>query len=136
MKVIISRTYTPNETLGALFVMEGSKKLFEGVSIELPDKGNQHNISCILEGIYDVVKYDSPKKGKVFLLLNVPGRSAVEIHIGNYAAGKKVDTQGCILPGLRFDDINHDGNLDVAYSTQALGTLLDLLPDKFKLYII
>ena len=136
MKVVISRTYTTNETLGVLFVLEGSKKLFEGVSIELPDKGNQHNISCILEGIYDVIKYDSPKKGKIFLLLNVPGRSAVEMHIGNYAAGKKIDTQGCILPGLRFDDINKDGNLDVVYSTETMNTLNSILPNKFKLYIL
>lgn len=136
MKTVISRTYTPNETLGALFVLEGSKKLFEGVSIELPNKGNQHNISCIPEGVYDMIKIVSPTKGKCFLLLNVPNRSNVEMHIGNYATGKKVDTKGCILPGLRFDDINKDGNLDVVYSTQALETLLNLLPEKSKLYII
>ena len=136
MKMIISRTYSQTETLGALFVMDGSKKLFEGKSIELPNKGNQRKVSCIPEGMYDIEKIVSPTKGSCFLLKNVPGRSAVEIHIGNYAAGKKVDTEGCILPGLRFDDINKDGNLDVVYSTEAMNTLLNILPDKFKLHIM
>jgi hypothetical protein len=136
MKVIMSRTYDVNETRSSFFVVDGERKLFECKAIELPDKGNKIKISCIPEGVYDVIKVVSPTKGKCFLLQNVPGRSVVEMHSGNYAAGKKVDTEGCILPGTRFVDINTDGNLDIAESTITMKMLLQILPDKFKLYII
>jgi hypothetical protein len=138
MIAIINRTYTVNETCGnwRSFNEVENKMVFECKTIELPDLGNQHNISCVPEGIYDVEKINSPTKGPCFLLKNVPGRSEVEIHIGNYAAGKKIDTEGCILPGMKFIDLNNDGNIDVAYSTAALSKLLEIMPDKFKLYIV
>jgi hypothetical protein len=136
MKAIISRTYGNEETRSTMFVMEGEQKLFECKTIELPNLNNQSKISCIPEGVYDVEKILSPAHGKCFLIKNVVNRSAVEIHIGNYAAGKKVDTLGCILPGMRFTDMNADGFLDVAESTTAMNMLLKILPDKFKLYIL
>jgi len=48
---------------------------------------------------------------------------------------RKVDTEGCIMPGMRFMDINNDGNLDVAESTEAMNILRGILPEKFKLII-
>ncbi len=134
--MIISRTYTPIETKGRLLILEGEKLLLSIKCLELPDKGNSVGISCIPEGTYDVVKFTSPSKGKCFSVLSVPGRSAILIHKGNYAVGKKVDTQGCILPGLYFTDINKDGLIDVAGSTESMKLLLNLLPDNFKLYIL
>lgn len=136
MKALISRTYSPDSTRGAFLVMEGHRKLLELVCIELPDEGNKKGISCILEGIYDVIKAKSPLKGDIFLLLDVQGRTAVEIHIGNFAAGLKKDTEGCILPGMYFADINKDGHIDVAESTNAMKLLLSTLPNKFKLHIL
>jgi len=47
-----------------------------------------------------------------------------------------VDIEGCIMPGLRFIDINLDGNLDVADSVKAMNVLRAILPDKFKLTIL
>ena len=136
MKVIISRTYNKNETLGTLMIMDGERPVYKCKCIELPDNNNQQNTSCIPEGKYDVIKSTSTGRGDVFRLLEVPGRSGILIHIGNYAAGNKVDTQGCILPGIYFVDINDDGNIDVAESTKAMKELLKVLPDKFVLYII
>lgn len=55
---------------------------------------------CIPKGRYKVTIYKSPKfKSDVLLLHDVPGRSAIEIHKGNYPK----DTRGCILVGLRHD---------------------------------
>lgn len=136
MKVIISRTYNNNETLGTLMVMEGERPLYKCKTIELPYNGNQHNTSCIPEGVYEVIKYNSEKRGECFRLLDVPDRSDILIHIGNYAAGNKIDTLGCILPGAYFVDLNNDGNIDVAMSTKTMNELLVLLPDSFKLYIL
>jgi len=141
MKCIISRSYELKQTRSAFFVMEGVDKLFECCAIELPKifipyPVNAQNVTCIPEGEYKVEKYFSPTKGRCFLLKNVPGRTMVEIHKGNFATGEKVDTEGCILPGMRFVDINKDGNLDVQDSTKAMEKLLELLPDHFELIII
>jgi hypothetical protein len=136
MKAVLSRKYTMNETQGIFLIFEGINILFRCFTIELPDFNNKKNVSCIPEGIYDVEKYDSPTKGNVFHILNVPGRDSILIHKGNYATGKKVDTMGCILSGSGFSDINWDGALDVIESTKTMEKLLTILPDKFKLYIL
>ena len=102
----------------------------------MPNKGNQKKISCIPEGTYEVHKIISPSKGRCFSVENVPGRSAILIHKGNYAAGVKVDTEGCILPGMRFADANADGIIDVVESTVAMTKLLEILPNSFELVII
>lgn len=136
MNVILSRTYGVKQTTSSLYIFDGDRSIFNCKAIELPQLGNQHNISCIPEGKYEVHKIISPTKGKCFQVMNVPNRTAILIHIGNYASGVKIDTQGCILVGLRFIDLNQDGNIDVADSTKALSTLLSLLPDTFNLYII
>lgn len=136
MKMILSRTYGPLETRSTLFVMSGQEVAYRCKSIELPDLNNQKKFSCIPEGIYDVVKHNSPKHGNCFHVLNVPDRDNILIHKGNYASGKQVDTLGCILPGEYFEDINNDGNIDVGGSTRAMHNLLSILPDKFKLIIV
>ena len=136
MKVIISRTYNPSETIGSFLIMEGEKPVYKCKTIELAWNGNQHNTSCIPEGIYDVEKYISQTKGECFHVLNVPGRDSILIHKGNFAAGKKIDTLGCILPGSFFTDINDDGFIDVAESTKTMKELLEILHKKFKLIIV
>lgn len=135
-KVIISRTYGKMETRGSLFVMDGHELLFRCKTIELPNLGNRKNVSCIPEGTYNVVPYDSPTKGDCFWVQDVPGRDSILIHKGNYVAGKKLDSQGCILPGNFFSDLNEDGYIDVAESTLAMNMLLNLLKGSFKLIII
>lgn len=122
-------------TTGRLIALDGDEKLAEVVTIELPDNGNIKNVSCIPEGIYECEKITSKSKGECFHVKDVPERSEILIHVGNYAAGEKVDTEGCILPGLYFYDINEDGFTDVVGSKSAMQKLLKALPDKFKLMI-
>ena len=136
MKVVISRKYTDNETMGSLFVLLGYDLLFSCKTMELSNKGNQHNISCIPPGTYHTIKYNSPNKGMVFLLENVPGRSGIEVHAGNYATGKKIDTQGCILVGSGFEDIDANGTLDIIESKKTLARLMGVLPQEFDIVII
>ena len=135
------RKYNLKETQSVFLVMDGVDKLFECRTIELPKvlipyPVNARNVTCIPEGEYKVEKYLSPTKGICFLLKDVPDRSMIEIHKGNFATGKKVDTEGCILPGMFLADINDDDNIDVADSTKAMNKLLEILPDKFKLTIL
>ena len=64
----------------------------EWVSLERPWLNNQDDISCIPTGTYIAQIYDSPTKGNVYLLQNVPGRSWVEIHAANWVH----ELLGCI----------------------------------------
>lgn len=136
IKVIISRSYNNYCTCGSLFVLTGDLLKYRCKTVELPDKGNQRKVSCIPEGTYNVIKINHEKFGNCFRVLDVPGRSGILIHRGNYAAGKIIDTEGCIMPGMYFTDINNDGFLDVADSTGAMNKLMEVLPDKFPLYIL
>lgn len=134
--MIISREYLPEETKGTLFVMKGAKKLLELVCLELAWRNNQSYISCIPEGVYICRKLIRPNGQRAISVTNVKNRTAILIHIANFAAGKKIDLEGCIAPGMYFEDLNTDGYIDSAQSTQAMNILMEVLPDKFKLYII
>ena len=131
-KCVLSRTYNQTETKGSLLVLDGEKLIFKCKTLELPDNGNQKNVSCIPEGKYEVIPYRSPNHGECFKVLNVHNRDNILIHKGNYTK----DTQGCILPGMFFTDIDIDGNPDIGDSTTAMKTLLELLITKFVLYIL
>ena len=133
--MLIKRTYQTKETLGNALVVDGMTTMFVFNTIELPWLDNQHMISCIPEGTYAIHKITSVKMGKCFEIQNVPNREGVLIHRGNYATGPKVDTEGCILVGDGFADINKDGNLDIINSTLTLKKLITLLPNEFNLTI-
>lgn len=69
------------------------------VTLEEDWHDNQRRVSSIPAGTYTLRRYRSPKRGyDVFMLVGVPGRSAIEIHSGN----TEEDTEGCILLGLRY----------------------------------
>lgn len=139
---VLSRDYGWRETQGGLFIMEGIKVIYQCVMLELPKliipyKPNTQKINCIPGGlIYIVKKIIRPNGSHAFQVMNVPGRTAVLWHIGNYATGLKVDTEGCQLPGLKFIDLNTDGDIDVSGSTQAMSDLLSLMPDTFQFHIL
>lgn len=69
-------------------------------TLELPFKDNLPNISCIPQGLYNAVKYSSPAHPDVWEILNVPDRSAILMHVGNYAK----DSKGCILLGFGINE--------------------------------
>ena len=79
-------------------------------TFELPWKDNCRNISCIPAGTYTLVRRRSPKFGNVYLVQNVPDRSSILIHAGNFAGdeskGYRSDTDGCILLGSEFGIIH------------------------------
>lgn len=137
MKAVLSRKYNNIQTPGRLVVFDGDKVRLQVLTLELPWNNNQRRMSCIPEGVYKVHKIYSPKFGNCFFVNDVPDRSAIEIHAGNYASLlPPSDTSGCILPGLARGDINDDGVEDITNSRDALHKMLNILPDEFKLYII
>jgi hypothetical protein len=73
-------------------------------TLELPWRGNSHRISCIPSGQYLCRFCFSPAFRKdLYRLDDVPGRSGVLIHAGNWAGdvglGLISNSQGCILLG-------------------------------------
>lgn len=100
------------ETIGDLVATSGYAT-FTCKTIELPWKQNQHNISCIPVGTYQVKYSFSPGLLKsTYEVLNVPNRSGIRIHVANYFS----DLKGCIGLGNGVSDINGDGQPDVINS--------------------
>lgn len=132
MNANLTRLYTEeNQTRGILHFIEDEINIFDCVTIELPWLENQKNISCIPEGKYHIKKHISPKFGQCLKVQDVPGRSEILIHVGNY----KKDTHGCILVGKRFTDINKDGVIDISESGNTMKKILAFVPDEFELLI-
>lgn len=118
--VKLLRTFgNDKETLGSLTVTDTTGVLMVAKTLELPDKNNQHNISCILPGKY-ICKYTksesfSKERGYPFYsyeITHVPGRAGVRIHAANFFS----QLRGCIALGDALKDINADGQLDVIHS--------------------
>lgn len=135
-KLLLSRTYKENLTMSSVYALNGEELLYRCKALELPWLNNQRNVSCVPEGEYWAIKEISPTRGKIFRLLYVHGRSGILFHKGNFVAGYVKDSEGCVLPGLYFTDLNDDGNLDVADSGKAMDALWDVMDEKFKIIII
>ena len=85
----IKRSYHKHFTMGV-----GSCEGFNFVTLELPDKDNQRNISCIPAGRYKAKKRISPGKGyEVIEFIDVPNRTYIQCHRGNYTS----QLLGCVL---------------------------------------
>ena len=71
-------------------------------SVELPWRDNQPRKSSIPIGVYRCELVNSPKFGRVYCVLDVPGRSHILIHAANFGGdvelGFPSDLLGCIAP--------------------------------------
>jgi hypothetical protein len=107
------------QTLGIMDVLDTDEQsvLYSLATVELPYLDNQNKISCIPTDMYRVKSYSSWKYGRCFWLIgNSKGeykynriegngytRSTILIHA---SAKATKDLQGCIGPGLKFNDQN------------------------------
>jgi hypothetical protein len=91
MELEIIRTYHTEGTNGALYV-NGRLQCY---TIELPWLDNQHQVSCIPEGRYELIKRYSKKFGPHFLVTGVHDRSDILVHPANDALK---ELKGCIAP--------------------------------------
>jgi len=132
-KTIILNRYksSDKQTLGQLILMQCNELLFNCYTLELPWLENQFQISCIPAGLYNVKKRYSVKYKNHFHVQDVPERSFILIHAGNYYT----QTKGCILVGSSLTDINGDGYKDVINSKSTIKKLLEILPDEFRITI-
>lgn len=97
---LIRKNSTVAGTLGRLTTSTG----YSCYSLECPDMGNIPNVSCIPVGVYSVELKQSDKYSTVYEIQDVPGRTSILIHPGNWAGntnkGYKSDSKGCILLGM------------------------------------
>ena len=109
-------------------------------AIELPWRNNTRRVSCIPDGEYTVIRNRSPKFGAGFIFLDVPGRSFVLIHKGNFAGAApwKTHSHGCLLPGMGRGKIWNGKEMQPAIisSAVAFSRLLATLPNEFQTTII
>jgi len=135
MKIILTRQDSDNvQTLGnAVIIDDSDNEIFLFCTLELPDLNNHPQTSCIPKGIYNVIKVGNSINIPYihFAVQNVPNRTGICIHKGNYHS----DILGCIIVGDKHSDINGDGELDVVDSGVTLQKILDLVPDSFSLEI-
>ena len=108
---LIRRETGPAGTFGVLYAPDCSAIFYTG---ELPrdagniSVGNERGTDCIPAGTYACEVVESAKfkavGGKGYHVTNVPGRTGILIHPGNWCGDKskglKSDVEGCILLGL------------------------------------
>ena len=91
---IVRDTFTPTTTLGKLYV--DCKLVCE--TLEPPVNENRRGLDAIPAGEYPCeVSYSPSFKRDTVELLNVPNRSQILIHSGNFPR----DTRGCIIVAAR-----------------------------------
>ena len=134
MKVIIRRiTFRDKQTEGVMCVYDDADlNVFSCYTLELEEDCNAKRDDCIPRGTYNVEKRWSTKYKHHFHVLDVPNRSYILIHQGNY----NKHTLGCILVGKTLTDINGDGYRDTTNSVATMNKLNEILPLTFKLEII
>lgn len=94
MKLYLLRDYiTEDVNIGRIFNPEDR---FHLQTLELPDRQNHPNISCIPEGSYTCIRDFYNRGGyETFEIMDVPHRSDIKFHIGNWVK----DVLGCVAVG-------------------------------------
>lgn len=105
----------------------------EGIShypiftLENPWLGNEREISCIPEGEYQCNPFDGKRYRKVWEVTNVPNRSYILFHQGNY----EINTRGCILVGFSVvKTTRNNEEYMVQRSNDALNYMRNFLANK------
>lgn len=132
-ELCLVRTSTgPEGTFGVLKDANGAV-LYH--TAELPEDGgrasvhNEREVDCIPAGTYVCTLVKSPKFGLVYEVTNIPNRSHVLIHAGNYAGnvdrGFKSHVKGCIILGTKMGVL--DGQMAVKESKVALASFMNTM---------
>ena len=88
-------------------------------SIELRWANNERNVSCVPEGVYQVVIIQHPKFSECLQINGVKGRSGILVHVANDA---QKELRGCIAPVFSLS-----GNGKGQYSRLAMSYIIENL---------
>lgn len=108
-KAILQRFYHGEVTFGRLN-FEWISSHPEIYTIELPWRDNETGISCIPQGLYNIIPHNTKAHPNSFRFLNVPNREGILFHPFNFASDvrfgkdwKHSESEGCIAPGFDYD---------------------------------
>lgn len=134
---IVTITRQSNDHRQIMGILRSSDGKFGCCTLELAYNNNQHDISSIPTGIYECIwSYMNDLKEYHYQVMNVPNRTGIFLHEGNYATGKKIDIQGCILLGGAYSDIDGNGEPDIINSRIILNAFENFMGKKqFQLVI-
>ena len=137
MKLKILRRKSDNDDQGTFgrMILEGYS---EWDSLELPSRGNQNGLSCILplpgepsENYTARIAWSDHFGRNLYHLQDADGRHAIEIHNANFAGdvtkGWKSQLHGCCAPGLGVGELDRgDGVMQraVLHSVDALNQFM------------
>lgn len=128
----ILRAYTDNNfTSGITHLIKDDVIIHTAVSLELPWRNNQKNISCIPARNYCCSKRYSQKHGHHLIIEDVPNRSYILFHPFNHIN----ETEGCIGVGSHFVYHKNFKSPVLQDSRKTLNLMLLELPDHFPLII-
>jgi len=111
---LVRYCYGPQCVLGLLKIEELALW-----TVEKPWVGNQVFVSCIPDGTYPLVAFDSESHRNSWVITPVPGRTGILIHPGNTVD----DVSGCIAPGTRQDGM-------VVYNSREACRMLNYVLDR------
>ena len=117
--------YLPEATLGKLTIKDNTFWI-----AERPWRGNKKEVSCIPTGSYTCKSYTSKRFGKTFEVTDVPDRTYILFHVGNFP---EKDSHGCLLVGSSL----MANTPAVASSKKAMTKFREILKDveSFELHI-
>ena len=127
MKAVLIRTETSERGTFGRLELQGAVQTWFTCELEWFD--NDREVSCIPCGRYSVVRWQSPRHGDCFKVLDVPGRDDILLHPGNTIR----DLLGCIALGRGRGTVN--GLPAVTSSRAAMDDLKAAAPDGFELTI-
>ena len=127
--LILNRTTLQSDPTGTLGELILNGKII-CQTLERPWKDNTPEISCIPTGEYLCKRTNSPKFGETFEITNVPNRTHILMHSGNYVT----DSTGCVLLGMISD---RSSSYKIFKSKIARDKLMEIMKDEqsFKLTI-
>ncbi|MCP3923012.1 MAG: hypothetical protein GY714_10540 [Desulfobacterales bacterium] len=137
MKGYLIRFKTSDQgTFGKMYI---PKVGFECFTAELPFRDNKKCFSCIPEGNYKVVYYESKRRGPCYQVTKVPNRTSILFHSGNFAGDVDKNflthSKGCVLPGKYMGSLSKQSA--VLCSRYTMSDLVKALNKRsFKLKII
>lgn len=126
-QVVITRQVDDTVETTGLLEASNNGATFSCRTLELPEKNNQPNISCIPKGVYNVAwTYSFKFLKKTYEIQNVKARSGIRIHSANYF----YELLGCIALGSNLVDINGDKHLDTTNSRATIKSFEDFMQRK------
>ena len=138
-RLVLQRLTTSDEgTFGELHW--SGRKIVTG---ELPWRENRQGVSCVPPGVYVCKWGPTTRLGECYHLYDVPGRSGVLIHRGNFcgdeARGWSSDVEGCILlgggPGMLTNDAGASQHCVVASGQAVADFVTAMKREDFELEI-